>query len=95
MKTATLRIWRQLPAQHRMFSTTRCRRDNYAFIGLGQMVCAPSSRVMGIPSDRREANRVNYRATKWHETSSPNSRPATTFGYTTSTLLLLKGWRKR
>ncbi|KAM7188168.1 NAD binding domain of 6-phosphogluconate dehydrogenase domain containing protein [Naviculisporaceae sp. PSN 640] len=37
MKTAPMRIWRQLPAQRRMFSTTRCRRDNYAFIGLGQM----------------------------------------------------------
>ncbi|KAK4211578.1 NAD binding domain of 6-phosphogluconate dehydrogenase-domain-containing protein [Rhypophila decipiens] len=37
MKAPALKIWRQLPAQQRMFSTTRCRRDNYAFIGLGQM----------------------------------------------------------
>lgn len=40
MKTVTARIWRQIPAQRRAFSTTRCRLDNYAFIGLGQMVCS-------------------------------------------------------
>lgn len=44
MKTVTARIWRQLPVQRRGFSTTRCRLDNYAFIGLGQMVCSFFSR---------------------------------------------------
>jgi hypothetical protein len=45
----TLRLWRPvIRAQRRAFSSSSRRLDNYAFIGLGQMVCLSDSTDLSL-----------------------------------------------
>lgn len=92
MKT-TVRLWRRpVLAQRRAFSSSARRLDNYAFIGLGQMVCVilVCFLVSGL-------NLLTFRnrGTRWRGISKQSCHQATPSASSTSTRLQRTSWCRR